>query len=301
MTRILVLLALSLSAVPAFAQSASTGVVADRFVPGLGPEPLLGAESALVTPRWQLAWAVALGYLRDPIRLNGRFTGAAISRPVRGALASDLSVELGLGRHLAAALGMPVVLAQQGDRLRNTGVDDKGLAATAGGDLRLRIKGSLGRARTLVGAAAILELTIPTGGQHDFAATSTVTFEPRVVVDLRLRRLLLVTELGVRFAGERKLFLTNFGDEFTWLVGAKLRLLDRRRFGLLVLAEAGGFVGSATGTRPVEARGGFGFAVGPLLVDLGGGAGLTSDVGAPSWRVFAVVHGLLFSHGARLR
>jgi hypothetical protein len=293
--------ALLLAAAPAWGQSASTGIVADRFVPGLGPETLLAGESTLVTPPLQLVWGVSLGYLRDPILLSGRFTGAEISRPVRGALVSDFSAEFGLGAHLAAGVGMPVVWTQSGDRLRNTGVDDKALASPVGGDLRLRVKGSLLAARSIVGAAAIVQFTVPTGGQHDFAATSTVSVEPRVLVDLHLRRLLLVAELGVRFAGERKLFLTSFGDEFTWVFGAKLGLVDRPQFGLHAVAEFAGFVGPSDGTRPTEARGGLGVAIGPLLVDLGAGGGITSDVAAPSWRVLAVVRGLFFAHGARLR
>src|SRR5262245_1269969 len=108
----------------AAAQTASTGIAADRFVPAVGPASLLQTEAADTTPRGQVASALSVGYLRDPIKLTERFTGTLRSEPVRGQLVMDTSVEFGLPRGLALAVGLPVVLWNDGDRLRGTGVDE---------------------------------------------------------------------------------------------------------------------------------------------------------------------------------
>lgn len=277
----------------ALGQEASTGIAADRFAPGVGPLTLFGGEAAEVTPRGEVAWALSLSMLRDPIRLENQLAGEVVSRPVRGQLVGDFAVEIGLWKRLAVAVGMPVVLWADGDRLRSTGVDDQPLGAPAGGDIRIRVKATLVGDATRPGLhlGAIAQLTVPGGGQSQFAATDGVTFEPRLIGDLRYGRLLIAVELGVRFAPERKLFLTTFGDELTWLAGGSYRLFERGDWTGAVVVEAAGGAGAASGTRPVELRGGarVGFRV--WSFNVAGAGGLTGDVGAPSWRVLGVLRG----------
>src|SRR5207249_3996893 len=90
-----------LRSAPVFAQQASTGIAANRFVPGVGPLTLVGGEAAEVTARGEVTWALSLTALGDPIRLQNPFAGAIVSRPVRGQLVGDFSVEVGVFRRLA--------------------------------------------------------------------------------------------------------------------------------------------------------------------------------------------------------
>jgi hypothetical protein len=283
MTRAALVVA-TLAASVARAQSASTGVDVERFVPALGPTALVGVEGAAVTRPGAVSWAASLDAVYDPIVLRTPLTGAVLSEPVDYALVGDVSLEFGLWKRLAIAVGVPVVLYQEGDRLQGTGVDERALATSAAGDIRVRLKASLVEGARL-GAAILLQVTAPAGGQSDFAATDGATVEPRLVVDAHLGRVTLAASVGARFQKEHALFMTEFGDELTWSAAAAVRVVAR----LTLIAEAAGAVGPSAGTRPVEARGALRLRLGPVALDVGAGAGLDGDVGAPAWRLFAVV------------
>lgn len=286
------LLALTLASLAA-AQEANPGEAVDRLVPALGPGSLVGVEGAAVTAPGAVSWAASLGLVRDPIRLDRAFGGGLVSRPVRQQLVGDVALEFGFFRRLAVAVGVPVVLYQDGARLRGTGVDEAPLQATAAGDVRVRLKAQLVRDALGPGlhAALLLQVTAPTGGSRQFAATDGPTIEPRLVADARLWRLVLAASLGVRFEKDRALFLTRFGDELTWAGAAALGLVERPRLGLQAIVEAAGAVGPSRGTRPAELRGALRLGLRALSLDAGAGAGLDSDVGAPAWRVFVMARG----------
>ena len=288
-------LVMLLAATAARAQTASTGIDVERFVPALGPTALVGVDGTAVTRAGALSWAASLDVLHDPIALRVPATGDLVSRPVRDALVGDVAVEFGVWKRLALAVGVPVTLYQDGDRLRGTGVSEQGLAATAAGDIRVRAKASLtdpdGGGR--LGAAVVLQVTAPAGGSSDFAATDEATIEPRLVVDAHLGRLTLAAQVGVRFEKDRALFATSFGDELTWSAAAALALLERATFGLGAIFEGAGGVGASAGTRPAELRGALRVRLGPVALDAGAGGGVDGDVGAPAWRVFLVARSAL--------
>lgn len=272
--------------------AASTGIVADRLAPGVGPVTLLGAEGADVTPFGQGSLALSLGLIHDPLHLDLP-SGALLSRPVSWQFSSDLSAEAGLWkRWLAFAVGLPVVWWQAGDRLRGTGVDEAPLATTRAGDLRLRVKAAV-RSSGRVHLAVIVQVTVPLGGQSDFAATDGVTVEPRLILDAHLGRVFIAAAAGVRFAPERDLFNTTLGDELTWSLGVGVVAWQRRWIHLALLGEGAGAVGGSPGSRPAELRGALRLGLGPFTVDAGGGAGLDGEVAAPSWRAFVIVRTLV--------
>jgi hypothetical protein len=289
MTRAALVVALLCASV---ARAQTTGVAAERFVPALGPTALVGVEGAAVTRPGAVSWAASVDALGDPINLYAPFTGARVSEPVDYALVADVALEVGVWKRLALALGVPVVLYQEGDRLRGTGTSERALAATVAGDVRVRLKASLVEGEHL-GAAVLLQVTAPAGGQSDFAATDGATVEPRLVVDARFGRVTLAAQAGARFQKDRALFQTRFGDELVWGAAAALSIVERARIGLGAIVEAAGGVGPSTGTRPVEARGAARLRLGPVALDLGAGAGLDGDVGAAAWRVFLVARGAL--------
>ncbi len=290
------LLVACLAASVAHAQSASTGVAVERFMPAVGPTALVTVEGAAVTRPGVVSWAAAIDLLHDPLTLRQAYAGALVSRPVRDALVGDVALEFGVWKRLAIAVGVPVVLYQDGDRLQGTGVatadGERALATTAAGDVRVRVKASLVEGKRL-GAAILLQVTAPAGGQSDFAATDGATVEPRLVLDAHVGRLTLAASVGARFAKERALFTTQFGDELTWAAAAAVAILERAPVGLGAIVEGAGGVGPSAGTRPAELRGALRLALGPVAIDAGAGAGLDGDVGAPAWRVFVVARGAL--------
>src|SRR3954463_4456288 len=121
MTRAVFLAALLASAA-AHAQSATTAttaIPAERFSPAVGPASLVGVEGAAVTPAGAVSWAGSLGGGGRPLTLRRAFGGGeVVTYPVRQALVTDVALEFGLWKRIAAAVGVPVVLFQSGDRLR---------------------------------------------------------------------------------------------------------------------------------------------------------------------------------------
>jgi hypothetical protein len=293
LVRLALLLVASLVPLGARAQQASTGIAAERFVPALGPTALVTVEGAAVSAPLQTSFAASVDYLRDPIKLSERYTDALLSRPVHEQLVTDVAVELGVWKRLAVALGVPVVLYQSGDRLRGTGLDDRPLQTTVAGDLRVRAKAQLVGDATQPGwhAALLVQMTTPVGGQHDFAATSGFTIEPRLIADWQHGRVTLAASAGARFAPERNLFTTQFSDELTFGAGAALVIVARGRLAVSALAECVGAVGAQAGTRPVELRGAVRLQIGRFSVEAGSGGGVDGDLGAPAWRLFAVARG----------
>jgi hypothetical protein len=284
-------LALLLVASMARAQTANTGVAVERLVPAVGPTALVGVEGVAVTPAGAVSWVAMVDFLHDPITLRGATSGDLISRPVRDQLVGDVALEFGLWKRLAVAVGVPVVLYQDGDRLQGTGVDERPLAATAAGDVRVRLKASL--VEGTLGAAILVQVTAPAGGQAEFAATDEATVEPRLMLDAHVGRLTLAAQVGVRFETDRALFSTSLGDELTWGGAAALSIVERAHVGLGAIVEGAGAVGAATGTRPAELRGALRLRVGPVALDAGAGGGLDEDIGAPAWRVFLIARGVL--------
>jgi hypothetical protein len=292
MTTRAALLVVALAAATAHAETANPGEAVERFVPALGPTALVGVDGVAVTRVGAVSWALGFDVLHDPITLRTAFVGDLISRPVRTAFWGDVAFEFGVWKRLALAVGVPVALYQNGDRLQGTGTSEAPLAATAAGDVRIRAKASLVENERF-GAAIVLQVTAPAGGQAEFAATDGATIEPRLVVDAHVGRLTLAAQVGVRFERDRALFTTTFGDELTWSAGAAYAILERATVGLGAIAEGAGGVGSSTGTRPAELRGALRLRVGPVALDAGAGGGLDGDVGAPAWRVFLVARGVI--------
>lgn len=283
MTRAALVVAL-LSASAAHAQT--TGVAAERFSPAVGPTALVGVEGAAVTPAGALSWAASMDAVGDPISLRTATTGAPVSEPVDYALVTDVSIEFGVWKRLALAVGVPVVLYQEGDRLQGTGTSERALATSAAGDIRFRAKASLVEGKR-IGAAVLLQVTAPGGGQSDFAATEGATVEPRLVVDAHFGRVTLAASLGARFQKERALFTTQLGDELVWAGAVAAAIIPR----LSLVAEFAGAVGPSDGTRPAEFRGALRGVFGPVALDLGAGTGFNHDVAAAAWRIFLVARG----------
>jgi hypothetical protein len=274
-------LALLLLARAAAAQD--TGIAADRLQPAVGPTAFVGVEGADLPRPSGVAAALSIGAVDRPIALVNRETGATVSVPVASLGVLDGAAEVGLGR-IALGLGAPVTLWARGDRLAQLGVgDERPLGGTGQlGDVRLRAKAALGSAGRLR-VALVGVFTVPGGGARDFAATSGPTFEPRLVAQLGVRFLVAAVNLGVRFAPERALFATRFGDELDFGVAAMAGLHRLR-----AIVELAGAVGD--GARPVELRGALRWnAPRGFSLDAVGGAGLTADATAPRWRVAGVV------------
>ena len=279
---------------------ASTGIAAERLRPAIGPMTLGAAEGADPMPSGRQSTLLALDYLRDPIVLRTVADHEVVSRPVRAQLVGTFGFEIGLPRGFALRASLPIAMVNDGDRLRGTGVggsgNDPGPALeAAAGDLSFGVKVGIVGAPSLPGlhAALALEGTVPLGGEAQLAATDGPTIAPRIMLDYRLPWITLVLDAAARFAKQRAFFDTTFGDELILAGGAIGKLVSfgpARRWHLLAWVEGQGVVAAGAAARPGELRAALRLArEGGLDVDLGGGAGLVDAVGAPRFRVFAIL------------
>ncbi|MEO6951865.1 MAG: transporter [Polyangia bacterium] len=278
----------------AWADGTSTGIAADRLRFGLGPSVLAGAEGAETTRSGNVNMLLSFDYLNRPIQLRSVANGAVVSTPVRHQLVGNLGWEIGLPRRFAIQLSLPVALWNAGDRLRYSGVtgDDATTGLHAGtGDLLLGIKVALLGHPEEPGmhVAFALDGTAPLGGDHDFAATGSLTIAPRLMIDYRLPWFTIVLDAQVRFAGRRTLFGTSFGDELDITGGVVGKLASFRRSHLVAYVEAAGVVASGASTRSAELRGALRLATPHADVDVGAGGGLDDAIATPRYRLFAVV------------
>jgi hypothetical protein len=286
------------------AQQASTGIPADRMRPAIGPTTLGAAEGADPTPPGRVSSMFALGYLRDPIVLRA-VDASIVSRPVGAQLIGTFGFEVGLPRGFAIRTTLPVAIVNDGDRLRGTAPGTAGNEAgpgleAAAGDLGLGVKVGIVGGSSLPGlhVALALDATFPLGGEQQFAATDGPTVAPRVMIDYRLPWLTLVLDASARFAKQRKLFDATFGDELVLAGGVIARAASfgaARQWHLMAYVEGQGIVAAGSSARPGELRAALRLSrTGGLDFDLGGGAGVVDAVGAPQFRVFAILRAPLW-------
>lgn len=284
------------------AQAQSTGIAVERFTPASGPGAFGQVESAQVPVPAQLWLTGALLGMGRPLVLHNGLTGEQVSLPVANRVTLDLGGEIGIWRQrLSLGIGVPLSVWQNGDRLQlagsstpgsspgtGTGDTDAQLQTTALGDIRLRAKARLTSLEAPFGLAALLELTIPGGGQHDFIATSSMTVAPRLLGSLRRRWLAFALNLGLRFMPQRILYGTELHHELEW--GAALGfVLPVRRIGVALYSELAGQLNlvSPRYESGTEFRGALRLSWFRGAVDLGaaGGAGAM----APQWRAFLLL------------
>jgi outer membrane protein OmpA-like peptidoglycan-associated protein len=232
-----------------------------------------------------------------------------IGEIVRHRLSLDLVGTVGLLPWLEAQVALPFTVYQSGDPDLPTGD-----LATAGlRDLRLAVKAApWSQVRgDLIGLAARVEVTLPTGDADAFLGDGAVGFRPSVIVDRSFDWL-----WGVRFAGALGLRVrpdTEIGnvgvfDEWDARLAAALGLpevLDARPFAFVELAGTTKLDDPFADAEQSPLIGRIGLRVehdlasGERLHGTGGmSAGATRGYGAPDYRLFA---GLVYErfHGDR--
>lgn len=275
------------------AQAQSTGIAAERMSFQSGPSAFYQVEGAQVAaPRqiWLHSGAIAVSH---PLRIRNQASGELLSTPIDYRVTLDLGGELGLWKErLAVAVGIPVAVWQNGDRLQSLGGSDlsveKLLRVSAVGDLRLRARVRLTPTDWFWGILTTLDFTIPGGGQDDFVATSGPTVAPKLVGWFQKGPVAFALNLSGRLAPHRQIYQTTIQHSVEWGAAASAAF-PTRRIGLALLAEAVGFYYPSAAIHSTELRGGLRFGLRQAAIDLGGGGGLGAF--APDWRAFVSVRG----------
>ncbi|MCG8424787.1 MAG: choice-of-anchor D domain-containing protein, partial [Proteobacteria bacterium] len=240
------------------------------------------------------AWALnlALNYARNP--LVARRVGPAmaestgtVDRLVSGRTGSDLMFAYAFRQRFEAGLIVPF-LQQSGDPppgfSRIPSAD-----GTALGDIALHGKAAL-LDRPEFALAGSATLTVPTATGDQFAGTKSPTLHPRAIVGIRIPRINIAINAGLRLRATSELADDiEQGTELTYGVAAEYRIQQQ----LSAMGELYGARGigadEADAVSPLELAVGLRYRLTQqLAIAAGAGRGVLNGIGAPSFRTFVM-------------
>ncbi|MEZ4363747.1 MAG: OmpA family protein [Kofleriaceae bacterium] len=252
---------------------------------------VLAAESAEIPVAGSWDFGMWLGTANDPLvlyREDELGERAEVSSLVAQRTAATLLGSYAPGHGLELGVELPLILAQsRSDTAPGVGMMLDSIAGAGLGDLRLAPKlGLLRAARHGVDLAALVSLTLPTGGSEAYHGERGVALAPEVLVSREVGVARLAANVGYRARRNASLLNLRVTDElFAELAGAA-RASERVELALgLSLATAATSPRSSDNQDYAEARAGVTWEVsGPLTLSLVGGLGLQQGFGAPDWR-----------------
>ncbi len=280
-----------------------TALSVERLTPAPGAGVFFAAEDADVLPdrAWRLA---AVGSLMTrPLVLRELDSGDLVSEPVRTRLGYDLAVAVGLRGRWQLGAALPIVAAQDGDRLQGIDLDERSLRPITLGDARLHGKVRLlGRAGDRgVGLALAAALSLPTGDGDNFAGEKSVTVGWQAIGSYAARRWRAAVSLGPRLRAEKVVLLSPArasGGELTAALAGEAVVPFVADGALSVLFEYAVVRGdeptpgsAIRGPSPEEARGGLRWrSPDGWTLTAGAGFGTTpAEIGSPAWRAILAV------------
>ncbi|MGE3457018.1 MAG: OmpA family protein [Kofleriaceae bacterium] len=209
----------------------------------------------------------------DPLELRDE-NGDRAAGLVDSVTSMALRVAIGLPKNFEVSALAPFVLDQQ--------VGDMASSARGIGDVGVAAKWSARPGRR-VGFALATEVIFPTGDEGSMAGDGTVGAQIQAMGDVALGPLRVGGMAGVRFRGDEASFQdASVGNQALWGAIADWGIAAR----LNLVGEVHGAVGIDSSESPVEALGGLRYSFGSWMAVAGGGAALSSSVGAPEWRAF---------------
>ncbi len=301
---VLVALALVTLTRPAAAQTpdSTSAFTVDAYEPGMLPTfDLLSLARSRVPGHLMPAFAVQLGYVHELLELARDGDARDIdSVLVRQRIRADVGFALGLLDRFALAFQLPLVLDQSGDDLGILNRPGEAVAGAAFGDIRLAARANIFRAGGF-GMALGVDVHVPTGNKDAFMSYGGVRGAP--AHGAGLARGQRARDRGQHRLAERARDLRPQPRRRRWpQLGRRHRSPDasaraaRARSVFGAAPFSGGRDPSDPSeprdddrTEPIELTAAFQLALGDVALQLGGGAGLSRGVGAPSARVFLEV------------
>lgn len=258
--------------------------------PGAGR--FVAAADASVLPVGDMHLGFLASLMSRPLVLKDLRSGEDASVPVALRLGYELHVARGVTRKLQLGVALPMIAAQDGDRLQEIGLSEEYLDSVAIGDVRLHAKLALqDDARKPYRYGASIYLALPTGDDHNFAGERGAVIGWTLLGSYRFRNLHLAANLGVRLRTAEVILLSParpHGNELLVTLAARYDL-PRSLVALPVamLAEVTKVEGDDGGASPGEWRAGLALETHTRFeLRAVAGRGFTPDeVGSPRWRV----------------
>ncbi len=242
-----------------------------------------------------------LHFADDPLVLyrleNGERTIA--SRVIDDQLKAEVSLALGLFDMFDLGIVVPMALYQSGDGDELIG-GSGGISGFALADPRIvpRLRLLNPEKAAGFGIAVAATVFVPLGNKDAYQTDGSVRAEPRLAFDYRVSRFMIAANIAYQARPEAVAHNHVSDDNLRWGLGVELGVgpewlvLEGTLFGSYTLADGRDpdgldtAVANVTG-RPIEALAGLKFLLSNgLTLQAGGGAGLTSSVGTPDFRIF---------------
>jgi len=270
------------------AQSAEESVPdfdVQTFEPVIGPHGTFTLDRAETIGHLETTAGLYLDYLSEPFVVKR--TDGGTESIIDQQLAADLVAGIGLFDRARLGVHLPIYFANSGS-IGETSFEGSGI-----GDLtfqpKLRI---LKQPEAPLGLGLLVDVSVPTGNADQFIGSSTATAAPVALVDRKIGRTTLETNLGLRFQENQAVRDVEVGNRFTYGLGAEYALVqDMLQVGLEVfghtpLQEPFGLDRSS----PLETLVGAKVTPGSgITISSGIGAGLIGGIGAPEFRAFVGV------------
>ncbi|MEO1271198.1 MAG: transporter, partial [Myxococcota bacterium] len=262
-----------------------------NFQPVNGPFGIFSVDSSTSSNHLQFSGGFVLNFASEPLTLVPDDPSLSSEPIVEDQLVGDVVAALGLYDIVEVGLALPIYL------VNNAAVGTENLDGATLGDLRLRPKLTVLDAQDgLVGLAFYLQLGFPTGDDEAFASSGSFYARPGVIVDSRIRRLLLSANVTVNLQEQREFGNLDVGSQLLYSGGAEYELVEGT---FLIGGELFGSSSfddflSSVEESPLEGLVGLKYRT-PVGINFetAAGGGLISGYGSPAYRVvFGIRYGV---------
>ena len=287
-------LAIATCAVAEGARAQADGFALDNYQPSERGSDWFANESLDLRGKLRPAFGVVIDEAHKPLVAYGA-DGSEKAVLVRDQLYAHVGGALVFADRFRLGVNVPLLLMQTGDAARVSGSDVASpKTGVTLGDVRVggdvRIAGAYhDPAQLAIGVQAF----VPSGPRASYAGDGKARVLGRALLAGDVSLFTYAMQVGVAYRGQNDAYLGNpRGNELHFSLAAGLRLAEGKLtigpevWGTTVLQHGGAFTKTAT---PLEGVFGFHYAAGDFRFGLGGGAGLTRGLGAPIYRLLAVL------------
>ncbi|MCP4449220.1 MAG: transporter [Myxococcales bacterium] len=263
----------------------------ERFWLEPGPGGFLAGTDARVLEPSSMHVAAMATLMNRPIVLTQLVGGEEASVPVRIRLGYEVAVARGISQRLQLGVALPIVAAQDGDRLQGIGLSEESLDPVALGDTRLHAKLSLQEEPSArLGYGLSLGLRLPTGNENHFAGEAGLVVSWSLLADYQGEGWRVAAKAGLRLRTTEVILLSPARAHANELVGTFAGEYRHPRYPLGAILEYSKVRGDDGGPSPGEARVGLAaYLLDRATLKIATARGTSpGEVGSPAWRVMTI-------------
>ena len=290
------------------AQTTNSSFDMELFRPSADHYGYFAVPSAATLGHLQLGGGFWINYQNDPVvfvNKDGRtkpilrdVTGDNGEGIVDDRLTGNIQLGLGISKYFSFSVDAPIVLWQDGyvpnEFMLSEQETPKALESSGMGDIRLMPKGVILDRNTMpLGLAIAIPVGIPTGDSGSFLGENGVSLTPSAIFEFSdgpvqsreyAFRAALNTGIHVRPGAKVRDVDVNNAFVYGVAMGLHAEVME-------IVAEFHGTIfGDKAAQQPAEVLGGLKIlAAEYVAINVGGGMGVLSGIGAPDWRVFSGV------------